>query len=112
MPVNFIPHDTNAPPLQQRQHRDTPDKEAIAALPAWKELMERDAIFRKFVFGDFNEAFGFMARVALIAEKRANPDDRLLSTIVHGEVDGRLGSHRHALIRPVRRGSRRSRRRR
>ena len=29
----------------------------------------RDAITRKFKFKDFNEAFGFMARAALIAEK-------------------------------------------
>ncbi len=45
-------------------------KAALATIPAWTELMERDAIFRKFVFKDFNEAFGFMTRVALIAEKR------------------------------------------
>jgi 4a-hydroxytetrahydrobiopterin dehydratase len=42
---------------------------ALAALPGWTELMERDAIFRKFVFRDFNAAFGFMTRVALAAEK-------------------------------------------
>lgn len=29
----------------------------------------RDAIKKKFVFGDFNEAFGFMTRVAIKAEK-------------------------------------------
>jgi 4a-hydroxytetrahydrobiopterin dehydratase len=29
----------------------------------------RDAITRKFVFADFNQAFGFMTRVALVAEK-------------------------------------------
>ena len=45
-------------------------KAALAALPSWSELMERDAIFRKFVFRDFNEAFGFMTRAALIAQKR------------------------------------------
>jgi 4a-hydroxytetrahydrobiopterin dehydratase len=42
---------------------------ALASLPGWTELMDRDAIFRKFVFKDFNEAFGFMTRVALVAEK-------------------------------------------
>lgn len=42
---------------------------ALAGLPGWTELMERDAIFRKFVFKDFNEAFGFMTRAALVAEK-------------------------------------------
>ena len=45
-------------------------KTALATIPGWTELMERDAIFRKFVFRDFNEAFGFMTRIALIAEKR------------------------------------------
>ena len=30
--------------------------------------VERDAIFKKFEFGDFNEAFGFMTRVAIKAD--------------------------------------------
>ena len=33
----------------------------------WNE--ENNNLYRKFQFKDFNEAFGFMARVALIAEK-------------------------------------------
>ena len=33
------------------------------------EVQGRDAIMRKFEFKDFNQAFGFMARVALLAEK-------------------------------------------
>ena len=45
-------------------------KTALTSIPGWTELADRDAIFRKFVFKDFNEAFGFMTRVALIAEKR------------------------------------------
>ena len=44
-------------------------KDALAALKDWREVQGRDAITRKFVFKDFNEAFGFMARAALIAEK-------------------------------------------
>jgi len=44
-------------------------KSAIAGLPGWTEIMDRDAIFRRFVFEDFSEAFGFMTRVALVAEK-------------------------------------------
>lgn len=44
-------------------------KAALQALPGWTELQGRDAIARNFVFKDFNEAFGFMSRVALIAEK-------------------------------------------
>jgi len=44
-------------------------KAALAKVPAWKEVSGRDAITRKFEFVDFNEAFGFMSRVALLAEK-------------------------------------------
>lgn len=44
-------------------------KDALAKLPDWRELPGRDAIARKFTFADFNQAFGFMTRAALIAEK-------------------------------------------
>ncbi|TMJ94565.1 MAG: 4a-hydroxytetrahydrobiopterin dehydratase [Alphaproteobacteria bacterium] len=44
-------------------------KSALAKLDGWSEVEGRDAISKKFAFKDFNEAFGFMARVALIAEK-------------------------------------------
>ncbi len=42
---------------------------ALAKLSGWSEVAGRDAITRTFVFKDFNAAFGFMARVALVAEK-------------------------------------------
>ena len=42
---------------------------ALATLKGWSEVNGRDAINKKFSFKDFNEAFGFMARAALIAEK-------------------------------------------
>lgn len=42
---------------------------ALASLDGWQSVEGRDAIQKTFVFGDFNEAFGFMARVALVAEK-------------------------------------------
>jgi len=44
-------------------------KAALAKLKGWSEVKGRDAISRKFAFEDFNAAFGFMARAALIAEK-------------------------------------------
>jgi len=44
-------------------------KAALAKLSGWSEVPGRDAIAKKFVFKDFNEAFGFMARAALVAEK-------------------------------------------
>src|SRR6187402_2617098 len=45
-------------------------KAALAKLSGWSEVDGRDAITKKFTFQSFNEAFGFMTRVALIAEKR------------------------------------------
>jgi 4a-hydroxytetrahydrobiopterin dehydratase len=44
-------------------------KSALATLSGWSDVSGRDAITKKFVFKDFNEAFGFMSRAALIAEK-------------------------------------------
>jgi 4a-hydroxytetrahydrobiopterin dehydratase len=44
-------------------------KSALSELKDWREVPGRDAIAKKFVFRDFNEVFGFMARVALVAEK-------------------------------------------
>ena len=44
-------------------------KAALAKLHGWSDATGRDAITRTFVFADFNAAFGFMARVALVAEK-------------------------------------------
>ncbi|WP_448662317.1 4a-hydroxytetrahydrobiopterin dehydratase [Sphingomonas sp. CJ20] len=43
--------------------------ESLAALPDWTFDPARDAITRRFLFRDFNEAFGFMTRVALLADK-------------------------------------------
>jgi 4a-hydroxytetrahydrobiopterin dehydratase len=43
---------------------------ALAGLKGWRDLSPgRDAIAKTFVFKDFNQAFGFMSRVALLAEK-------------------------------------------
>ncbi|MEN3745695.1 4a-hydroxytetrahydrobiopterin dehydratase [Sphingomonas sp. HF-S3] len=43
--------------------------ESLASLPEWRHEPARDAIVRSFAFRDFVEAFGFMTRVALLAEK-------------------------------------------
>ena len=42
---------------------------ALARLTGWSEVDGRDAIRRKFTFKNFSEAFGFMTRAALVAEK-------------------------------------------
>lgn len=43
--------------------------EALDALDEWDFDELRDAITRSFTFGDFSQAFAFMTRVALLAEK-------------------------------------------
>ncbi len=43
--------------------------ELPAKLPLWRTVEDRDAIVREFRFRDFAEAWGFMSRVALLAEK-------------------------------------------
>jgi 4a-hydroxytetrahydrobiopterin dehydratase len=69
--------------------------EALAELPGWTFDAARNGIARSFRFKDFNEAFGFMTRVALAAEKADHhPDwsnawnrvDILLSTHSEGGV--------------------------
>ena len=47
---------------------------ALKRLAGWK-AKGRDAITKTFVFADFNEAFGFMARAALVAEKMNHHPD-------------------------------------
>ena len=63
---------------------------ALTALPEWSEAEGRDAITRKFQFADFNEAFGFMARVALYAE-RADHHPEWIN--VYNKVEVTLATH-------------------
>jgi 4a-hydroxytetrahydrobiopterin dehydratase len=41
----------------------------LAQLPGWAAAEGREAIVKTFRFADFNQAFGFMTRIALAAEK-------------------------------------------
>jgi 4a-hydroxytetrahydrobiopterin dehydratase len=65
-------------------------KAALADLKEWRDVPGRNAIARKFVFKDFNEAFGFMARVALTAEKM---DHHPEWSNVYKTVDVTLSTH-------------------
>ena len=65
-------------------------KFALARLKGWREVAGRDAITRKFVFKDFNEAFGFMTRTALVAEKL---DHHPEWSNVYKTVDVTLSAH-------------------
>jgi 4a-hydroxytetrahydrobiopterin dehydratase len=52
-------------------HKLTPEERAaqVAELHGWQTAAGRDAIQRHFEFADFNEAFGFMTRVAIKAQE-------------------------------------------
>lgn len=65
-------------------------KAALESLPGWMEVEGRDAIRKQFTFKNFSEAFGFMARVALAAEKMDHHPDW---TNVYDRVDILLTSH-------------------
>src|SRR6516165_4000967 len=65
-------------------------KTALARLKGWREVAGRDAISKKFVFKDFSEAFGFMARAALVAEKL---DHHPEWSNVYKTVDVTLSTH-------------------
>ena len=43
--------------------------EALVTLTGWRLVEGREAITKRFIFRDFSEAFGWMTRVALLAEK-------------------------------------------
>lgn len=63
---------------------------AIAALSGWQAVAMRDAIEKRFRFANFNAAFGFMARVAMFAEKLNHHPEW---TNVYNRVDVMLTTH-------------------
>ena len=63
---------------------------ALAKLSGWLEVKDRDAITKRFQFKDFNEAFGFMARTALVAEKLDHHPEWFN---VYNKVDVTLSTH-------------------
>ena|SRR5688572_10281504 len=65
-------------------------KSALAKLNGWSDVSGRDAISKKFTFKNFNEAFGFMSRVALVAEKM---DHHPEWSNVYKTVDVTLSTH-------------------
>jgi 4a-hydroxytetrahydrobiopterin dehydratase len=61
-----------------------------SSLKGWSDVEGRDAIRKTFKFKDFNQAFGFMARVALIAEKM---DHHPEWSNVYNRIDVTLATH-------------------
>ena len=62
----------------------------LASLPEWTLVAEPEGIRRRFTFADFNAAFGFMTRVALLAEQ-ANHHPEWFN--VYNRVDITLTTH-------------------
>ena len=69
---------------------ETERKAALAQLPDWEYDPKRDAINRTFKFGDFAEAFAFMTRVAIHAEKADHHPEWFN---VYNKVDITLTTH-------------------
>lgn len=63
---------------------------SLAKLDGWHEVDGRDAIRKDFRFADFNAAFGFMARSALMAEKMDHHPEWFN---VYNRVDVTLTTH-------------------
>jgi len=65
-------------------------QKAILELSGWDVVENRDAIRKVFQFGDFNEAFGFMTRVALKADQMDHHPEWFN---VYNKVDVLLSTH-------------------
>lgn len=67
---------------------------ALLLLEGWSAVESRDAIHKDFAFKNFNEAFGFMSRVAMQAEKMdhhpewSNVYNRLSVTLTTHDAHG------------------------
>jgi 4a-hydroxytetrahydrobiopterin dehydratase len=62
----------------------------LPALDGWTMVEGRDAIRKRFVFDDFVAAFGWMAQVALVAERM---DHHPEWSNTHATVDVTLSTH-------------------
>jgi 4a-hydroxytetrahydrobiopterin dehydratase len=85
------------------QRLDMEQRDALlTAHPHWSLDRDGAAITRHFVFADFAEAFGFMTRVAILAEKAdhhpewSNVYNRVTITLTTHDADGL--SHRDAAL--------------
>ena len=63
---------------------------ALKGLDGWQSAQGREAITKEFVFKNFSEAFGFMTRAALIAEKMNHHPEWFN---VYKKVDVTLATH-------------------
>ncbi len=79
---------------------------ALAELTDWRMDQDRDAIVREVRFADFSQAWGFMSRVALLAEAAdhhpewSNVYDRVTIALTTHDADG-LSERDVALARKI-----------
>jgi 4a-hydroxytetrahydrobiopterin dehydratase len=78
----------STPAIEQLSEAERAD--ALDGLPEWDYDESRDAITRSIVFTDFAEAFGFMAQVAILAERM---DHHPEWSNVYNRVDVLLTTH-------------------
>jgi 4a-hydroxytetrahydrobiopterin dehydratase len=69
---------------------DSERAEILPALDGWTLIEGRDAIHKRYVFADFNAAFAWMTRVALMAEKMNHHPEW---ANVYNRVDVTLATH-------------------
>ena len=72
--MNSFVEDSSNQVMSAPKRQKLDEEERNTSLPSlrkagWAEVEGRDAIQKEFLFKDFNQAFGFMTRVALKAEK-------------------------------------------
>lgn len=77
-------------PLSREKLNPEQISEALIKLDGWERVADREAIFKRFVFKDFSEAFGFICRAALIAEKMDHHPEWFN---VYRQVDVTLATH-------------------
>jgi 4a-hydroxytetrahydrobiopterin dehydratase len=67
-----------------------PRAKIVGELDGWLEAKGRDAIVKTFQFKSFSQAWGWMSRVALLAEKMDHHPEWVN---VYGRVDVTLATH-------------------
>ena len=65
-------------------------RNALKRLPGWELAQKREAIQRRYVFVDFDAAFAFMTRTALLASRM---DHHPEWSNVYNKVDVTLATH-------------------
>jgi 4a-hydroxytetrahydrobiopterin dehydratase len=67
-----------------------PRAKLVGELDGWSEATGRDAIVKTFQFKSFSQAWGWMSRVALLAEKMDHHPEWVN---VYGRIDVTLSTH-------------------